>query len=156
MIFAILICSLIVAIGVSMANIALKQLSVSSISRESQIAFYAADSGVECALYWDIQGPYLTPAFYFASTNPNHHSISGVMSCGLSVEGPSFSTGPLGGSDYYVNNFTVHYGNQSPCAVVYVTKNYDGTNVIDSYGINDCSNTDNQYRVERALRVEYK
>lgn len=153
LIFAILISSLLVALGISISGFVIKQLAISAVSRESQIAFYAADNGVECALYWDVQGPYLSSPFYFASTDSGHSSITGSMSCGLSVEWPTPSV--TIGSDYYQNNFIVHYGTVSPCAVVSLKK-YADRNVIDSYGINDCSNTNNKYRVERAIRVEYK
>lgn len=53
--YAVLVSSLVLAIGVSIFNIAFKQLVLSSQVRESQFAFYAADSGLECALYWDFQ-----------------------------------------------------------------------------------------------------
>ena len=154
LIFAVLIVSLLIAIAISISNIALKQLAISAVSRESQIAFYAADSGAECAIYWDVQGPYLTPAFNFAS--PDTGSIGGTMSCGASLDAqPSFQVLSDSTGTYYQNNFTVRYGAQSPCAVV-ILKKYADSNVIDSYGINDCSDTDNKYRVERAIRVNYK
>lgn len=53
LLFSVLISSLLLTIGLSIFNIALKELSISSNSRQSVYAFYAADSGRECALYWD-------------------------------------------------------------------------------------------------------
>ena len=46
-----LIASLMLALGVAMFTIAQKQVRISSIARESQFAFYAADAAAECALY---------------------------------------------------------------------------------------------------------
>jgi Tfp pilus assembly protein PilX len=50
---AMIVTSLILAIGFSIGNIILKELALSASGRRSQIAFYAADSIAECALYWD-------------------------------------------------------------------------------------------------------
>jgi len=53
LLFSVLISSLLLTIGLSIFSIALKELAISSASRQSIHAFYAADSGRECALYWD-------------------------------------------------------------------------------------------------------
>ncbi len=53
--FAALVASLVLTLGISVFTIAQKQLILSSIGRNSQYAFYAADTGAECALYWDIR-----------------------------------------------------------------------------------------------------
>src|SRR3989338_2338056 len=55
LLLAALVGSIVLAIGSSIFVIAQKQLILSSIGRESQFAFYAADTGAECALYWDIR-----------------------------------------------------------------------------------------------------
>lgn len=50
---ALIVSSLLLAIGFSLSTIILKQLVFANSGKESQLAFYAADSGSECALYWD-------------------------------------------------------------------------------------------------------
>lgn len=50
---ALIVSSLLLAIGFSLSTIILKQLVFANSGKESQLAFYAADSGAECALYWD-------------------------------------------------------------------------------------------------------
>lgn len=52
---AALVASLVLALGISIFTIAQKQLILSSLGRGSQFAFYAADSGAECALYGDLR-----------------------------------------------------------------------------------------------------
>ncbi|MDO8552388.1 MAG: hypothetical protein Q7S01_02525 [bacterium] len=64
LLLAALISSVVLALGVSIFEIARKQVNLSSIGRESQFAFYAADTGAECALYWDVRSG------YFAVTAP--------------------------------------------------------------------------------------
>lgn len=52
---AALVASLVLALGISVFSIAQKQLILSSTGRNSQYAFYAADTAAECALYWDVR-----------------------------------------------------------------------------------------------------
>lgn len=51
--FAVLIASILLAIGIAIFDITVRELRLSSVARESQFAIYAAETGVECALYWD-------------------------------------------------------------------------------------------------------
>jgi len=50
---ALVVSSILLAVGLSLGDIALKQLVFASAGSDSQVAFYAADSGAECGLYWD-------------------------------------------------------------------------------------------------------
>jgi hypothetical protein len=61
LLFAILVSVLVLAVGASMISIALKQVILSGAGRESQYAFYAANTGIECALYWDLNGSQIAP-----------------------------------------------------------------------------------------------
>jgi DNA-binding beta-propeller fold protein YncE len=53
LLFSVLIASLLLTIGLSIFSIALKEFAISTASRQSIHAFYAADSGREYALYRD-------------------------------------------------------------------------------------------------------
>src|SRR3989338_1517240 len=55
LLLAALVSSIVLALGTSIFQLAQKELTLSSIGRDSQFAFYAADSGAECALYWDVR-----------------------------------------------------------------------------------------------------
>lgn len=50
--YAVIITTVVLVVGVSLMNIIAKQLVLSSISRNSKLAYYAALSGKECAEYW--------------------------------------------------------------------------------------------------------
>ena len=52
---AALVSSLVLALGISIVSIAQKQIVLSSTGKGSQFAFYAADSGAECALFFDMR-----------------------------------------------------------------------------------------------------
>jgi Tfp pilus assembly protein PilX len=51
--FAVLLASFLVTLGISIFSISLKEIQITTSIRDSQIAYYAADSARECALYWD-------------------------------------------------------------------------------------------------------
>jgi len=53
LLYAVLVSSIVLSASLSIINIALKQHKLSALSRESKIAFYAANTGIDCALYWD-------------------------------------------------------------------------------------------------------
>ncbi len=53
LLFSILVATMVVAIGATIISIAIRQTILSGTSRESQYAFYAANTVLECAYYWD-------------------------------------------------------------------------------------------------------
>lgn len=53
LLFAVLVSSLVLAVGISILNVSKKEFLLSSSARESVTAFYAADTGIECAAYHD-------------------------------------------------------------------------------------------------------
>lgn len=55
-----LVASLVLTLGIAVFSVAQKQVILSSLGRSSQYAFYAADTGVECALYWDMRHEYFS------------------------------------------------------------------------------------------------
>ncbi len=64
--FAILLVSIVLTVGLSLLNITVRQLLLSSLARESQFAFYAADSARACARHYDsLPDPEERPFGYF-------------------------------------------------------------------------------------------
>ncbi len=57
---AIIIMSILLFISFAVVNIAIKGTLFASSGRDSQFAFYAADAGMECALYWDARSNVFT------------------------------------------------------------------------------------------------
>lgn len=55
LVISIMIAAVVLTVGLGVASITYKEIIISSFSKESQKAFYAADSGIECALYWDLR-----------------------------------------------------------------------------------------------------
>ncbi|MDP3052142.1 MAG: hypothetical protein Q8N42_01405 [bacterium] len=136
LLLAILITSIALAISSGLSAFVIRGLSISIIGRESQKAIFAADSGIECVLYWDFNQN------KFATT-----SSPQTISCA----GSNYTVGGPGGVSIFTLNF-----NNGACAVVEVNKiieTYPGTRV-ESRGRSTCV-VGSSNRVERALRVVY-
>lgn len=56
LLFTIVVTAIIFFIGAGIYSLSFKELMVSSLSKESQKSIFAADSGVECALWANING----------------------------------------------------------------------------------------------------
>lgn len=139
LLYAVLVSSLLLSLGLAIFNITIKEIRLSSASRESQFAFYAADTGIECALYWDIQFN------AFATSTASNISCAGQ------------DLGSVGGVGYgNPSEFTVDLGPLLPyCAIVSVTKTESPQRtLIESRGYNTCD-TSSPRRVERAIRVRF-
>jgi len=51
--YAVLMVSIVLTISLTLLDITYKQLVLSSINKESKIAYYAATSAINCAIFWD-------------------------------------------------------------------------------------------------------
>src|SRR3989344_3375071 len=139
--FAVLTASLLLAIGISIFNVTYKELLLSSSARDSQSAIYAADTGVECALYWDKNN-------YFA-TGTGQRAIQCAGQNSVFLTYPTLPATSTFGLEF------LEEGNTKPCVVVSVGKYDDPTRtILISRGYNTCDTT-NPRRVERTLRVSY-
>jgi hypothetical protein len=92
--FSLLISSIVLALAFGIFNILLKQIVLTGSAKDSQIAFYAADAGAECALYWDTHNSRTiinSPEFFDTNGNPLY-SYTGMFS--LPDGHPDFSIIP--------------------------------------------------------------
>ena len=180
LLFAVLVSSLILAIGLSVANLTIREIQLSGTGRESQFAFYAADTGSECALYWDIKGTNVfatstesvLPTGEFdcvnenistgiSTTTPGDHIAPAWDDSGSDAPTlPDDSSGPMAPPDgAATTTFEISFEPADPyCAIVKVGKYTDSagnehTN-IDSRGYNTCE-AGSALRTERGLQVTY-
>jgi len=61
LLLTIIISFIVIALGLSISQITVRELDISATVRESMKATYAADSGIECAAYWALQGDVYFP-----------------------------------------------------------------------------------------------
>lgn len=136
-----------------MISTAQKEVFLSTLGRDSQYAFYAADAGAECALYWDFRDG-------FDVGTPTHvpscsGQVVGEYVSGLSVDSTDLI---IGGQGYGVPS-RMQFQQNNRCVIVTVTKTNVGGETrtrIDSRGYNlPCSVTDSPRRLERAIEMKY-
>jgi len=144
LLLAVLVSGILLALGLAIYNIVIKDLVLSSSGRESQFAFYAADTGIECTLYWDIKHDAFSP-----------ESTITQFDCG---EG----TVPLvsnydAGLDILTTTFSLALGpaESDACSSVSVQKYItERKTIVEALGYNSCDLA-NPRRIERAIRVQY-
>lgn len=140
---AIIVTGTLLLIATGIINLAVKQSFISSTARESQMAFYAADTGMECALFWDVKNPSGQSAF--ATTTGS------TIFCNQDGNNPG-NQWVVGGSAVSIIN-RINFLPDTYCAIVTVTKS-GNTTTIESKGYNTCDPA-NPRRVERAVRASY-
>jgi len=159
--FAVLVSSIILALGLGIVAITMKEVQLSGAGRDSQLAFYAADSGAECGFYWDLKGD------NFATSSQGTNNLVSMTCAGgekLNQNMPTNVGGIATGIENATTTFWIYMAKsssgivdpQSPCAQVQVGKHLIGAQiqtVIDSRGYNTC--VDNPRRLERGYQIQY-
>jgi len=173
LLFAVLISSLLLSIGIAILDLTLKEFLLSSAGRESQFAFYAADDAMECALYWDHNVPgaggLVTSGSSFATSTGSTGYITASNEASLKCNGlaiTNLSVNP--GSNTADTSFDVSYAVPSaenvidrPCAAVDVSKTSTTTinglvtaTQIETRGYDTCD-TSNPNQTERGIQTNY-
>lgn len=135
---AVTITAALILVSFSIINITLKQITLSSTGRDSQAAFYAADSGIECALYWNLRNP----------TNPGFSAFDPAAPVqDINCNSTPISVSRTGATSTFTMTFAEPY-----CAIVTVAKVLAST-TVESRGYNSCDSTGVR-RVERAILVK--
>ncbi len=165
LLFAVLVSSVVLAVGISILTISKKEFLLASSARESTSAFYAADSGLECAIY-NVDLP----------DNFSTTTQTATVNC-MGYTMPPLALTATGGFYYIADGnegtfiFHIRMGipTNKSCAIVSIHKYYrdddDGSGLtlhttIESRGYNlgwngtTCSLASPR-RVERALRYTF-
>ena len=144
LLMAALVGSLVLSLGLSIVAIARKSVTLSSIGRDSQFAFYAADTGAECALYWDIRHG------LFATTTP---PITGTCDGeNLVLDTPASS--PF--TEPYTISF--QYEPNGYCTEVTVTKSADHPRTeihADGYSVTCTEISGSSRALQRSVELRY-
>ena len=145
--FTVLLVSVILAMAIGIASISLKEIVLSSSATEGSKAFYSADSGIECALYYDRvnsgDGAFFNGDFRCNANVPIDRLI------GADFESPEVYTFeiPFGAEDELCASVTVKRQ---------ITSGLGYSTIIESKGTNlPCGEDQNPKRVERSIRVTY-
>ena len=171
--FAMLVGSIALAVGLAIFDLTLRELDLSAVATQSQYAIYAADTGAECALYWDSK-------YVSAGNNNNGGSnsafptstldtlapVNGILCNGEDIAAAGTPGPPITSwqvtqiNTAATTTFTMSVSTQSlttgnpTCATVVVVKSGSPlqTNII-SHGYNTCAV--GAIRLERIFQVSY-
>ncbi len=145
LLIAIVLSSVMLALALALMDVTYKQVLLASTAKQSQFAFYAADTGLECILYYDQR----YDAF---GTNPN--DISSVSCNGRTINFTSTGSSPK------YTTFVI------PCAApalptteyarvqIYKGEPTGEPSRLYSTGYSSCDPNDGR-RLERGVRVLY-
>jgi hypothetical protein len=144
-----LVSSVVLALGASIFILARKQVTLSSMGRDSQVAFYAADESAECALYWDQRWS------YFGTTTvglplPTCNGANVTMLSGSQVLG----------TPQYPYAVTFQYAPSGNCANVTITKTSVSSIIstkihADGFNTSCATLTTNPRTLQRSVELNY-
>jgi hypothetical protein len=168
-----LVTSVLMGISATLLNVSLKQYRLAGIAESSEMAFQAAQAGLECALYHDLA---LDPSPFSVPGNGTDQSAAASITCMGTTDS---SNGAAGSTEEQLFEFTWGDATEPVCTSVSVYKFYSDTatvpvviggapplrspcpaggvcTVIKSRGYNtSCANRTNTRTVERELTQVY-
>lgn len=138
--FAVVIVSIISMIAIGLSNTTYKQLVLSSLANDSQVAFYQADTATECALYHNnVLGTF--------------SGIPQTLTCGKSSNGDDLSFNIATDDIDKIYKVTSYYPSTAPpCFEFDINKTDILNTVIKARGYNSC-NLANPRTVEREIET---
>jgi len=165
LLFSMIVASVVLSIAAFILTVSRKQFILSSSARDSTIALYAADGGIECAIGSNKignLGTTTTPSPWLNCNGANlTTSYTSVPDAGNAFG--FIDTGNPSEQYYKSSSMTITFTNS--CAVIVVYKGYNTTGpltIIDSRGYNvitsgPCVGTAavNDREVERAVVLQY-
>ncbi|MEX0933126.1 MAG: hypothetical protein WDZ74_00085 [Candidatus Paceibacterota bacterium] len=136
LLFSIVVVSVVVITTLAVSSIVRRGLELTSVGERSMEAFFAADAGLECALYWDIKQ---RPSNTFRPGSGNISCLDSTI---------SVASDGSGGASFEIRDSV-----RDVCADV--TVRVSGLNTtVSSRGYNTCISSD-PGRVERGLEARY-
>lgn len=147
LLISIIFASVVLTVSLALLDISYKQVILSSAVKQSQNAFYNADSAMECALYWDQQ----QNAFSFIASPFIVNGISCVNQQGT-VKAITVTSTAIGTTR--TTTFSIPCNVSGTQATVNVTKTSTGDTSLFATGYSTCSTTDPR-RIERGLKANY-
>lgn len=142
LLLTLVVVSIVLAIGLTLLDITLKQLILSSTGRDSEIAFHTAYAGAECARYWRIQK---FDEFNAGGSAPDLDSCMGVAAASMTT-GYETLTSDEGDNVIYHSDYEYSWGgtsgNEDRCSEVEVyvfdASSGDATHTVADYESKVC------------------
>lgn len=154
--FTVVVVSVISLIAIGLTNTSYKQLILSSVAKDSHLAFFQSDTATECALYLDNRLDMQVGGNPITATPVN-------WKCGINADGTDYTLGAYvdssgGGTTQYklnaiAGNDAGMLSSATPCFKIDIDKKSNGTKV-SAYGYNVCD-ANSLRKVEREIDVNY-
>lgn len=144
--FAVTLSAILLSIALGVTNIAFKEIKFGTSDKDTNVAFFAADVGAECALFYD-------------RSDPAKNAFTGTATS-ITCAGNSFSTPAPSPSNFWTFILSGLGPQAQGCAKVTVDKTTgSGTQIISS-GYNNGGNvsgscTQGSNTVERQIELNY-
>lgn len=157
LLIAVLLSSVALLFSFAVSKIALREIILAQAGRDSQVAFYASNNGVECALFWDLK---------HGTFNATTTNSTGDIECNEQTFNGTWSDCPDGGDITWCRSaivpsddeFLLDYQEASgPRFIIEVRKEGTTEGVVETTVISRGYNTDfGSLRIlERAIEVKY-
>ncbi|MCD5380990.1 MAG: hypothetical protein LR008_00245 [Candidatus Pacebacteria bacterium] len=92
LLMTLVVVSVVLSVGLSILDLSIKQVKLSSNAKDSEIAFHAANAGMECARYWRRNnsnemesGQVINPTCF--GVGPDTNSINSILPTVITVDG---------------------------------------------------------------------
>lgn len=89
LLIALLVVGVVITVGLSILDLSIKQVRLSSNAKESELAFHAANAGMECARYWRRAesdaveiGDDISPSCFGQTSTPNSVKSTSISTSG--------------------------------------------------------------------------
>ena len=151
--FAVLVGSLLFSLGLAIAELSIKEIVLSAAGKQSETAFFGADTGIECALYFDRR-----VANTFPDSSDTIPSGNKKITCNSKNSNNiplSFSGNPTAATTTFQIPLSLGCANVTVGKTKSPGPGIPGNTIIESRGQNECGVGANPSRVERALRARY-
>lgn len=150
---AVIFMSVMLTFGLALGSLAYKQSKLTETTVESQYAFYAADSALECVLYADQQ----LDAFDYAKYNSGHSSSIPSIACDGNNNPQQVTVLSYTGTQLVeADRLSLDSGARCADVTIYKPKSSTGTTYLFSQGYNvPCSDVGSSATVARGLEAHY-
>lgn len=181
LVIAITVTTLLLSISLSISNIVLRQIRITSVNNQSKSAFFAADSAIECAAYYDTV---YIPVFDLIDTSKVisqnkdfaqsifgsilNNPVETIVRCGNYLNGgvkgkPLNIKKNISNLERITTTFDIAYDTDMCASVEVIRTEVETTITARGYnvGVNeagtecDLTNLDKKRVVERGLTVKY-
>jgi len=152
LLYAVIVIAVLSSLGSVLSNLLVRESRLSATSRQSSRAYYSADAGQECALYWDLQEEHFPNPD--EESNPSDPSDISCSDDTASVSADSYENSNKNDVNEYT--FAVSKSSVDVCVatttVLKIDKSDRMVTKIESIGQNTCGSNP---EVRRALRTTY-